>query len=144
MYFKPLSYVNLGSTNLCKARSSAHSTSVDFASLILIRQLLNFSYFKSLDCNISYGSALKLLVEKAEVENFSWSNDLMVRLLNSQSRGPRFETCLAPRLIQHFILPRLIKRVPGPLGDLVVKSKLLPRTGSVGLRHLNFIHTKGP
>ena len=39
--------------------------------LILIRQLLNFSYFKSLDCNISYGSTLKLLVEKAEVDNFS-------------------------------------------------------------------------
>ena len=43
-----------------------------------------------------------------------------------------------------FIIPRSIKWVPGTPGDLVVKSKLSPHSGSVALRQLNTIHKKGP
>ena len=44
---------------------------------------------------------------------------------------------LAPRSIQAFILQRSIKWVQGPSGDLVVKTKLSPHSGSVALRQLN-------
>ena len=37
---------------------------------------------------------------------------------------------VAPRSTQPFILPRSIKLVPGISGNLVVKSKLPPRSGS--------------
>ena len=39
------------------------------------------------------------------------------------------EHWVAPRLTQPFILPRLIKLVLGISGNLVVKSKLPPRSG---------------
>ena len=69
----------------------------------------------------------------------------VVRVLNSQSRGPMVQNhCLALRLSQPLILPRSIKGVPGPLGDLVVKSKLSPLSCSVALRQLNPVHKKGP
>ena len=38
---------------------------------------------------------------------------------------------------------RVILR-PGPSGDLVLKSKLYPDSGSIVLRQLNSIHKKGP
>ena len=51
---------------------------------------------------------------------------------------------VARRSTQPFILPRLIKWVPGLSGNLVVESKLLPpRSGSVALRQLNPIRKKG-
>ena len=44
---------------------------------------------------------------------------------------------------QPFILPRSLKLVPGTPGDLVVQSKLSPRSGSVTLRQLIPIYKKG-
>ena len=45
--------------------------------------------------------------------------------------------------LQPFILPRLIKWVPGIPVDLAVESKLYLSSGSVGLRQLNPFHKKG-
>ena len=46
-------------------------------------------------------------------------------------QGPRVQNrCVAPRLTQPFILPRSVKWVPEISGNLVVKSKLPPRSGS--------------
>ena len=53
-----------------------------------------------------------------------WSNVLVVKVLDSQSRGP-----VAPRLTQPFILPRSIKWVAGISRNLVVRSKLPPQSG---------------
>ena len=50
---------------------------------------------------------------------------------------------VAASLNQHFILPRLTKRIPGIPDDLTVKSKLFSRSGSVSLRQLNLIHKNG-
>ena len=47
-------------------------------------------------------------------------------------------------LTQSFILPSLIKRVPGISANLVLKSKLSPQCGSVTLRLLNPVYKKGP
>ena len=44
---------------------------------------------------------------------------------------------VAPRLSQPFILPRLIKSVPGISRNWVIKSELLTCSGSVDFRHLN-------
>ena len=52
--------------------------------------------------------------------------------------------CLAPRSTKSFVPPKLVKWVPGTLGDLVIKSKLSPSNGSASLRQLNLIHKKGP
>ena len=49
---------------------------------------------------------------------------------------------MAPRLTQLFILSRLMKLVPGTTGDLVLKSELSLRRGSLALRQLNPIHKK--
>ena len=43
----------------------------------------------------------------------------------------------APKLTQPFILLRLIKLLPGTLGDQVIKSKASPHSGSVALKQLN-------
>ena len=51
---------------------------------------------------------------------------------------------VAPKLNQLFILPRPINLVLGTPGDLMVKSKLSPRTGSVVLKQFNPIHKKRP
>ena len=51
---------------------------------------------------------------------------------------------VAPRLTQPFILLRSINWVPGISRNLVVKSKMSPRSGSVALRQLNPIQKKGP
>ena len=66
-------------------------------------------------------------------------------------KGARFPTqvsrvqnhLVAPRSTQPFILPRSIKLVSGISGNLVVKSKLPPRSGT-SLRQLNPIRKKGP
>ena len=50
---------------------------------------------------------------------------------------------VTPRPTQLFFLPRSIKRVPGISGELVVKSKLSPRSGCLALQQLNPIHKKG-
>ena len=50
---------------------------------------------------------------------------------------------LAVMLTQTFIFPKSIKWVPGTSGDVVVKSKLSPRSGSVALKQLHPIHKKG-
>ena len=50
----------------------------------------------------------------------------------------------APRSTQPFIPLRSIKRLPGISGNLGVKSKRPPRSGSVALRQLNLIHKRGP
>ena len=50
---------------------------------------------------------------------------------------------VAPRSTQPFILPWSIKWVPGISGNLVVKSKLPPRSGSVALRQMYPNHKKG-
>ena len=55
---------------------------------------------------------------------------LVVKALDSQSRGPLFKTSVAPKSTQPFIFLRSIKRVTGISGDLVVKSKLSPQNGS--------------
>ena len=58
------------------------------------------------------------------------TGSLVVKALDSQSRGLVFKTTqVVPRSTQPFILPRSIKRVPGISGDLVVKSKVPPRSG---------------
>ena len=60
-----------------------------------------------------------------------WSNGLVVKALDSLSMGPVFKNhWVAPRSTQSFILPRSIKWVPGTYGNLVVKSKLPPRSDS--------------
>ena len=51
---------------------------------------------------------------------------------------------VAPSSTQPFIPVRSIKWAPGTLGDLIVKIKLSPRSGSVALRKLNLNHKKGP
>ena len=50
---------------------------------------------------------------------------------------------VTPRPTQLFFLPRSIKWVPGISGELVVKSKLSPRSGCLALQQLNPIHKKG-
>ena len=50
---------------------------------------------------------------------------------------------VSPRSTQFFILPRSIKWVPGTSGNLVVKSKLPPWSGSVALGQLKPIHRRG-
>ena len=58
----------------------------------------------------------------------------MVKVLNSQSRGPSVQNDWAVlRSTQPFILPGSIKWVPGISRELVLKSKLSPRSGSVAL-----------
>ena len=61
---------------------------------------------------------------------------LISKMLDSQSRDIVFKTT------QTFILLRSIKWGLGISGNLVVKSKLLPLSGSVALRQLNPIHKK--
>ena len=68
---------------------------------------------------------------------------LVVKALDSQSRGPLFKTSVAPKSTQPFIFLRSIKRVTGISGDLVVKSKLSPQM-ALTLRQVNPIHKKGP
>ena len=53
----------------------------------------------------------------------NWSNGLVVKSLDSQSRGSVFKTT-------GWILPRSTKWVPGISGNLDVKSKLPPQSGS--------------
>ena len=60
-------------------------------------------------------------------------NSLVVKPLDSQSRGP-----------VSLILSRSIKWVPGISGNLVVKSKLPPRSNSVAFRKLKPIQKEGP
>ena len=57
-------------------------------------------------------------------------------------QGSRVENqWVVPRSTQPFILPRLIKWVPGISGDLVVKSKLSPCSGSFVF---NYLAAPGP
>ena len=59
------------------------------------------------------------------------SNGLVVNALDSQSMGPSVQNHrVTPRSTQPFILPKLIKLVPGISGNLMVTSKLPPRRGS--------------
>ena len=60
----------------------------------------------------------------------------VVRTLVSNAGVPGTKKLGAPRSTQLFILPRSIKKVPGTLGDLVVRSKLSPRSGSAVVRQL--------
>ena len=61
----------------------------------------------------------------------SWSNGLVVKALDSQSRGTLFKShSMAPRSTQPFFLLRTIKWVPGIPWDIVVKNKLCPSSGS--------------
>ena len=59
----------------------------------------------------------------------------MVKVLDSHSMGG---------WVASMSLPRSTKSVPGSPGDLVLKSKLSLRSGSVALRQLNPIHKKEP
>ena len=59
-----------------------------------------------------------------------WSDGLVVKSLDFQP-GPQVQNhWAAPRPTQPFILPRSIKWVTGISGNLMVKSKLPPRSGS--------------
>ena len=58
-------------------------------------------------------------------------NGLVVKVTDSKSRGPRFET------------DQWSTRNSWKPRNWMVKSKLSPRRGSVALRHLNPIHEKG-
>ena len=51
---------------------------------------------------------------------------------------------MTPRSTKSFILPKLIKRVPRIFENLMLKSKLPPRSGSAALRQLNPIHKNRP
>ena len=53
-----------------------------------------------------------------------WSDDLVVKELDSLARGSEFKTRVAQGSTQPLIFPRSIKWVQGPPGDWVVKSKL--------------------
>ena len=56
---------------------------------------------------------------------------LFIRSIGYPIQGSRVQNHrVAPRSTQPFILPRSIKLVPGNSGNLVVKSKLPPRSGS--------------
>ena len=58
--------------------------------------------------------------------NYIWSNGLVVKALDSQSRGPLFKTTgwlQGP-------LSLFMELVPESSGNLVVKSKLLPRSST--------------
>ena len=75
-----------------------------------------------------------------------WSNDLMVRGLDSQPSGPRFKTSGGWVQCQ-FILSSFqgqSNEYQKLLGDIVVKSKLSPQSGSVALGELNPTHKSGP
>ena len=50
---------------------------------------------------------------------------------------------VAPSSTQPFILPRSIKWLPGISGNLLVKSKWPPCSGSAAVRQLNPNHKKG-
>ena len=94
------------------------------------------SDLKNITCN-SWSLTLLTLPSQSQTnrENFlnkHWPcNGLVVKALDSQSRGSRVQNhWVAARSTQPFILPQSIKWVPGISGNLVVKSKLLPRSGS--------------
>ena len=56
---------------------------------------------------------------------------MVVKVLDSQSRGPMFKNHWeAPSLTQNFILSRSVKWISEISGNLVVKSKLPPGSGS--------------
>ena len=65
---------------------------------------------------------------RIELQVYHWSNGLVVKVLDSQFSGPMFKTTgwVDPNLTQPVIILRLIKKVPGNSGNLVVKSKLPP------------------
>ena len=75
-------------------------------------------------------------------ETIKWSNGPVVSALDFQSRGP--VNWMTQRSTESYILPRSIKRVSRTPGDLVVKRKLSPRSGSVALGHLTPVDKKGP
>ena len=50
------------------------------------------------------------------------SNGLVVRALDFKSKALGSHQCVAPRLTQPFIIPRLNKLVPGTPGNLVFKN----------------------
>ena len=94
----------------------------------------------SLTWHCHYGTLWFRYQKPPSVTNFNtyWkylsnliSNGLVVMTLDSQSRCPVFKStgCLQGRL-SLFILPRSIKWVPGVCGNLMVKSKLPPWSGS--------------
>ena len=69
----------------------------------------------------------------------------MIRTLDLPIRGSGFKNnWKAPRSTPSFILLGLIKWRPEILGDLVVKSKLSPCSGSAGLWQMSPLHKKGP
>ena len=76
-----------------------------------------------------------------------YKNDLVVRALNSQSRGPRFKTTewLQGGLSLSSIRGRSneYQELLGTYGDLVVERKLSPLSDSAALSQLNTIHKKG-
>ena len=69
----------------------------------------------------------------------------ITRLIHKERLGEsRVQNYGVPsRSTQPFILLRLLKWVPGISGNLVVKSKLSPRSGSISLRQLKPIHNQG-
>ena len=69
------------------------------------------------------------------ISNEEIKTGLLVKALDSRSNGLVFKTTeWLQGLSQLFILTRLIKWVPGIFGNLVLKSKQPPRSGSVALR----------
>ena len=55
---------------------------------------------------------------------------------------PGLKHWIAPMSTQSLILPGSIKWMPGAPGNWMVKSKMSPRSGTVGLRPLNLIDEK--
>ena len=73
-----------------------------------------------------------------------WSNSPVVRALNFQCSGPEFmNRRVNRRPVQPFILPRPIKWVSETPKDLLIKSKLSLRSGSLTFSQVNSIHRKG-
>ena len=78
------------------------------------------------------------------MKRFVPCNSLVVKALDSQTRGPAFKTtgCFQGQL-STFHPPGLSNRVSGISGNTVVNSELPPHRRSVALRQLNPIHIKG-
>ena len=67
----------------------------------------------------------------------SFLSEFMEDWSSGEGVGFPFQGFKGPKSTQSFIIPRSIKWIPRNSGDLVIKSKLFPHSGSVPLRQLS-------
>ena len=79
------------------------------------------------------------MVKLEFLESFS-----LVLVVGKDPEVPPSKSLRGSKVDSAFYLSRSIKWVPEISGNVVVKSKMPPRSGSTALRKLNTIHKKGP